>query len=187
MPQEETAFVLFMEMPAIANSYHPKGAGIEINSGIILHSTSYTFLTTLYSLYSTGILLYAYITMKPQYPSQKVVLARRMWIIASCLILMYCISGIPWISNYLNSITAMNFNFNLVFVLIAEIICACIGIFIPESMLISHVQLMRAHKLYEKVQGLKSSKEIAQFGMETLVEYLKSIPKELVTEIETSK
>ena len=187
MPQEETAFVLFMEMPAIAGSYYPKGAGIETNSGVILHSTSYTFLSTLYSLYSTGILLYAYITIKPQYPSQKVVLAKKMWIIVASLIFVYSLCGIPWIYNYFNSIMAMNFNFSLVFVLIAEIMCACIAIFIPESLLISHVQLMRAHKLYEKVQGLKSSEEIARFGMETLVEYLKSIPIQLMTEIETSK
>ncbi|UCE12666.1 MAG: hypothetical protein JSV04_10790 [Candidatus Heimdallarchaeota archaeon] len=180
MPQEETAFVLFTEMPAVPSSYHPKGAGFAVSGGVILFSSSYTILWILYLICTTLLLIFAYKIVNPPYPSQRIVLTKRMWLVVWILVLGFAIFEIPWILDYFDFITVALSYFLIV---LAEMISALIAIFIPESMLISHAQLLRAHKLYEKLQQLKSKEEIAQFGMESLVKYLKSIPEEQMQEI----
>lgn len=64
-------------------------------------------------------------------------------------------------------------NFAIIFV-------AYIVIRYPESVLISKAQVIRALDLYRTVQSYTSSDKLKEFGMPTLVNYIKNIPPELL-------
>lgn len=178
IPQEDTAFVLFMEMPHGPNQFHPKGAGLKTPGGVILNSSSHRLLSDLYSLYTAGILGYTYIKIKPIHPTKKIVITKRLWLIIWSLVFVYGILGLPWVFHFLSSIISSFSTIRFLLILIAEVLSAFIAIMIPESMLISQTQVLRAQKLYKQVQQFHSKQEIKEFGMESLVEYLKHIPKE---------
>ncbi len=171
MEQTETAYVLFMEMPRTYSDYYPKGAGLVTDGGVTVLSTSHYTLATLYRLFGAVLLLYAYSSVRPISPSERIKLSRRLWIANSVILLVwtiYLLPGVPHIP-YMNGL-----------ILVILIIVAYIAIFIPETMLISHVQLLRALELYKKVQQVDTRREIEAFGTESIVRYLERIPANLL-------
>ena len=178
MPQDDSAFVLFMEMPHGPNQFHPKGAGLQTLGGVIINSSSHRLLSDLYSLYTAGILGYTYIRIKPIHSTKKIVFTKRLWIIIWSLVFVYGVLGLPWVFSFFSSMISSFSTIRFLLILVAEVLSAFIAIIIPESMLISQTQVLRAQKLYKHVQHFHTEQEIKEFGMESLVEYLKNIPKE---------
>ena len=143
MIQPAYAQVVFWYLPHTFSSYFPYGAGLKIN-GIIIYSTAFRYWGELYRLYAIGVLLYAYITVKPILYSEKIFLARKLWIGVWFCMLLHAISLFPW------------FDFTQVvdiFLFIAGLIFAFISIRIPEAILISESQLLRVKKLYDKIEA----------------------------------
>lgn len=177
MPQQDAAYVLLMVMPAVPTSYHPLGAGVETVNGVVLYSSSYLFLGTLYLLFCMAILLYAYITIELPIKTQKMIRTKKLWVVVWTLILIYGILHVPWVFVFLQLKTTTLVN---LFPLAGELISALIAILIPESMLISHAQILRAVNLYKEVIVLSPEQATKRFGSPSLVEYLQNIPPEII-------
>ncbi|MFX0208961.1 MAG: hypothetical protein ACFFDT_23455, partial [Candidatus Hodarchaeota archaeon] len=54
----------------------------------------------------------------------------------------------------------------------------------PEAILLSKVQLIRAFSLYQSIQTLQTHKQVREFGLVSLVEYLKKLPPEIISGFE---
>ena len=70
--------------------------------------------------------------------------------------------------------------FNRFLYLLGTIFLVFIAIRYPEAVLISHAQLNRALNVYSSIMDLKTEKEIQDFGMSSLVAYIKQIPLGLI-------
>ena len=173
--QPETAYVIFADIPAKHSTYFPKGAGLVTQGGVVIYSSAQPFLADCYRIFGACLLVYAYFTVKPVNPTSKILLSRSGWRIAAVLLLSWSIVTVPWFPR---------FTFINVLILVLQIIVAYIAIFIPETMLISHAQVLRARFLYEKVfesQRIHGSDIIT---MSSIVEYMNGLPIELLNEIQ---
>ena len=141
MYQPQSAQVVFWYLPHTFSSYYPLGAGLKIN-GVIIYSTAFRYWGELYRLYSIGVLLYAYITVKPIIHSSKINLAKRLWILIWILLLIHAISLFPWF-DFTNIVD--------IFLIGGGLILAFISIRMPEAILISESQLIRLKELYDKI------------------------------------
>ena len=170
-PQPEQAIVLFMEMPHTHSTYYPFGAGIMTSGGVIIYSTAHGILRLLFHMYVWAILLYAYWTVKPVYSSERIILARRLMIFAGLIGLIYMILSLPWLPEIplLNAILFVGFG-----------LVIYVAIRIPEGLVLSQVQIIRAVGLYKQVKDLSSELAVKRFGMPSLVEYLQNIPPEII-------
>ncbi len=170
-PQPDNAIVLFMEMPRTHSTYYPFGAGIMTTGGVIIYSTAHGILRLLFHMYVWAILLYAYWTVKPVYSSERIILARRLMISAGVIGLIYMILSLPWFPDIplLNAILIIGFG-----------LVIYVAIRIPEGLVLSQVQIIRAVSLYKEVKDLSSELAIKRFGMPSLVEYLQNIPPEII-------
>lgn len=70
--------------------------------------------------------------------------------------------------------------FNRFLYLVGTIFIVYIAIRYPEAVLISHAQLSRALNVYSSIMALKTEKEIQDFGLSSLVAYIKQIPLGLI-------
>ena len=182
MPQPNRAVVMLLEMPHGYSSYFPNGAGLAVN-GLIIFSTAHNILRVFFSIYVFLIALYSLLTAKPFYETKKVILARRLWIVAAVILLQYCILVIPWLYVYIQGI---ELNIQLLIVISMSIV-AYIAIMIPEGLLLSHAQIYRALELYQRVQNVPTEEALISIGLPSLIEYLKSIPKDLIETLGDSK
>ena len=173
--QPETAYVIFMDMPARHNTYFPKGAGLVTQGGVVIYSSAHSFLADVYRILGACLLVYAYFTVKPVNPTPKILLSRSGWRIAALLLLAWCTLTVPWFPRftYINSL-----------LLILQIIIAYIAIFIPETMLISHAQVLRARYLYEKVFELQNIHRSGIISKSSIIDYMNALPIELLNEIQ---
>lgn len=162
MPQPNSAKVLFWVLPHTFSSYYPKGAGLMLSDGTIIYSSAFRYLGELYRLYVIGIILYSYLSLKIFHPTDKIVTARRLWIVIWIFLLMHSIAlFFPTITNLVS-----------VFLLIGGLLAVYIVIRIPEGLLLSHAQITRAMKVYEQI---KSDNIHNEPGIHTYLEYLQSV------------
>ncbi|MHA2247083.1 MAG: hypothetical protein ACXADY_19215 [Candidatus Hodarchaeales archaeon] len=122
--------------------------------------------------------IFIYLTVEHIIVDKRVTRARNFWIITAIIFLIPPISTLGvwwniWVGNPLIAIISNITNFAIIFV-------AYIVIRYPESVLISKVQVVRALDLYKTVQSTTSNDELKEFGMPTLVNYIKKIPPELL-------
>ena len=120
-------------------------------------------------------LIYVYSTTKPLIMDKAIILAKRLWIIFGCMALITASMIILSLSLFMQFWELNRFLF-----LLATIFLVYIAIRYPEAVLISHAQLNRALNVYSSVVSLKTEKEIQDFGMSTLVDYIKQLPLELL-------
>ena len=179
MPQPDRAVVLLWEMPRGYSSYFPNGAGLSVN-GLIIFSTAHNIIRIFYSIYVISIALYSCLTVKPFYETKKIILAKRLWIIAAAILLIYFTLVIPWLYVYIQGI---GIDIQLLIVISVGLV-AYIAIIIPEGLLLSQSQIYRALELYQRIHEVPTEEALLRIGLPSLVEYLKSIPKDLIKTLE---
>ncbi len=166
----DKAKVLFLELPHTFSGTHPFGAGVKTEGGTIILSSSYNQLWYLFLIFTLVLLIYSYIKVNPFNPTKRIILAKKLWLAAWISYGLYAVIGI-----------GLNFLFDLgnIFILLAVLIVGYIAFRIPEAMLISEIQILRAFDLYNKVNDLTTEEEKSEFGMSKLVDYLLNLPNEL--------
>lgn len=166
----DKAKVLFLELPYTFSGTHPFGAGVKTEGGNIIISSSYGQLWYLFLIFVNILLIYSYIKVIPINPTKRIILARRLWLIAFISYLFYAVIGI-----------GLNLLFDLanIFILLAVLIVGYIAFRLPEAMLISEVQILNAFDLYDKIRDLTTDEKRAEFGLSQLVNYIQSLPSDL--------
>ncbi len=117
------------------------------------------------------VFLFAYVTVKPVIKDSRTRNARIIWLIFGCSWVLTIIPGLifesnPWFENY---------ELLQIKMILEQLGLILISIKYPESFLISKLQVTRAINLYKKVLSLDNEKEIQDFGMNSLVEYINKI------------
>lgn len=175
---ESNETVLFISMPKSYTSFYPDGAGISINGNLIL-GTSYRLISDLYRIFVILLISRAYIRVVPMNATVRIKLAKRLWIIASGIHLTYLFTILPW---------GIVDNWPGILNLIASLIILYITLFIPEATLISKEQLLRANKLYKKLEysQLAENATEAKFGVDLIFSYLENLPSDLKEKLQLS-
>ena len=119
------------------------------------------------------ILFYSYVTIKPFFSTKSILLAKKLWILGWGLMLIWSIIILPWFE----IISSPN-----IFLLLAIVPTTYIAFKIPEALLISHVQVVRATGLYNKVKSIENPEETSKFGSTSIIKYLQSIPDNLMSQ-----
>jgi cytochrome b subunit of formate dehydrogenase len=125
--------------------------------------------------------------------------ARKLWIIIAISFLIHGLSGIlkmfylfllytvvfpaSWLIDLLANLFNFLFDLAVLFNLLGAIILIYTVIQYPEAVIFSKAHLLRALDVYEKILALEPGKQVENFGMTTLVDYLKDIPPEILTEL----
>ncbi len=65
-------------------------------------------------------------------------------------------------------------------VLATLVIISYIAFIVPEGLLLSHVQILRAISLYKEMKILSPEQATKRYGSHSLVEYLQNLPPELI-------
>jgi hypothetical protein len=180
IPIQDSRFVLFATMRN--DNTLPVDAGFFSSTGNLILSINYSFLIGLFRAAVFFFILYLYITMDIPIRNKKAILLRRIWIVTLSTYLTQPLLDIAnglYITNIPNHVVLTQF-----IVVITLILVTYITVFNLEGVLLNHTQLFRAFKLYKRIENLKTSEEIDEFGMASLVRYMKSIPPELMTTIE---
>lgn len=150
----------FIELPHTFSGYYPNGAGIQTTDGIILAGTSYNQIWYVFLIYTLLIIIFSYFKVEPVQKTERIILAKRLWILTWSLYLMYAILGL------------IGLELANLFITLSAVLLAIISIKIPESILISQVQLARASEIYKSVTEQSSDSEI---NMKSLENYFKLI------------
>ncbi|UCG04090.1 MAG: hypothetical protein JSW11_08895 [Candidatus Heimdallarchaeota archaeon] len=141
------------------------------------HSGFIDILTNLSQFSILGFTIFVYLTSKQEIDDKRVKIARMLWIISGCFLLLAPLFGIIYVmSGYANVWEDLMYVFSLVGILLI----AYVTIRYPEAVLFSHAQIIRAFTVYEKVVSLKSGDPIHEYGVSALVDYLKRIPQDLI-------
>ena len=175
LPFETNSHLLFLDIPLSYSSFYPLGAGVTFDGFTIL-SWNQRLLILGYLLYSSSLLLYGYLRIKPVVPSNTILKIKNLWIIVWTLVLLYSIFSLPWFYSLLP------IRIELIFILIAESLSAYIAIVYPESMLISHAQIIRAEEFYSKIRSI-TIEDRQYLSLDSLVNYVNSLPKDLILEL----
>ncbi len=136
----------------------------------------------------------AYVTTKQVIEDERVRRAKNLWILGVLIPIIYYIEMIlSWLSYwpyYWASLPYEPIGFHLVVrtiglfsAIFGIIIIAYVTIRYPEAIIFSYAQLIRASKLYQEIASLKSGRPIQEFGMDSLVKYLKSIPPQKLAKL----
>lgn len=121
--------------------------------------------------------------MKPVIADRRINNAKLLWIIVACMWIInplleigsWPVIGLwPWVNLFAPV-------FRLKQVLNVAIL-VYIALRYPEAVLISKAQISRAVNVYETVISMESDVEIKEFGMSSLVDYLKQVPREILEE-----
>lgn len=152
---------------------------IEPNIPLLLLVSS---LTQIYRVVALLVAIFIYSTVEHIIVDKRVKRAKNFWIITAILFLIHPICELAFLWNLYSSDMAIapligiiqNIS-NLAIIFVAYIVFRY-----PESVLISKIQVVRALDLYKTVQSSTSSDELKEFGMPTLINYIKNIPPELL-------
>jgi len=167
--QPDKAFIIFTEMRASTAPGFPHGAGIKFN-GHILYSTSYYLLGLVFWIFVIAYLLWAYLTVEVVNPTENIVRAKKLWILAWSIELLWAIFLLP-IFPQIELINLM--------IIVSNLLILYIALKYPESLLLSNDQLVRAQGLFDRIIAMEDQEEKDDFGMDSLVNYLQSIPEDI--------
>lgn len=147
----------------------PPGAGFIAANGNIIYSTHYPILGTMFRVYIGVLLTYSYSTISLVHPTNKIIQARKLFMYTSLIWFLSYTMTLPWI----NYIRFLDFTLSIGMILILYIF-----FIIPEGVLLSHAQITRASKLYDKVQNITPTRNLKNFGFNSIIEYINSLPSE---------
>jgi hypothetical protein len=189
--ESPTAYIFCkcLEIPRITDTpldYY--GAGIITNEGYIIYTSGYPLISTLFQLFAITSVLYSYIRLKLIIQTKRIKNIKLMMIFVWFLLLIYTLGNLPWF--YVlepDSITSLS-DFCLIFALF---LMAFISIRFPESLLVSHIQILKARHLFttfkEDSKNLIEKTKTLYFYEGSFREYLNSIQTELYSTIEDEK
>lgn len=170
--QPENATVILLNLKHMGNApYHPNGAGIMLNSDIIIYSTSFPLLNIIFTIYISIIGLYYFINVSPKHQTPRIMKAKKIWVIIFILHLFF----------YFLALFPLDFNiFIQLSMLVSLILILYIILFIPEGLILSHYQILSVYKLYDKLDLNNTEKTSKNLTVEQIFDYIKSIPQDLV-------
>jgi hypothetical protein len=175
--EKEVEYVLFTDMD-YTFTFNQAGFGLMTQGGTIISSSGHDFLGVLFGIYVGIVVIYVYAKLELVSNDKRGILARRIWLYAASLWILFHVSALPF------RIFHQYFN---ILLLLALILVSYIVIFVPEAMLLSKIQIYRASELYNKVLSIKSEKEIDDFGMHSLLDYIKNLPPNILRMLERKK
>jgi hypothetical protein len=171
----EQSFVIFTKMQSTEEP--GLGAGYILEDGTLILGTGYNFLLMSYEVFVFSLILYIYVTTPFVVDTDRVRKIQKLWITAISL---YLLRGLITLVYQLSSSDFVDFySMYSVFLLSSVALVAYIAITHSEAVLLSHIQLFRASKLYLKIVEMKSEGELIEFGMSSVVDYMKNIPPDL--------
>ncbi|MHA2248370.1 MAG: hypothetical protein ACXADY_25710 [Candidatus Hodarchaeales archaeon] len=150
------------------------GVGFISQGGIIIMSSGFRLLSHIWRLFV--MLLFIYVNLTTPFiikMDHRVKVARNLWVSAG---LIACIPPILVLGHHFSLWTVSEVIYNT-FYLLGLINIAYVSIRYPESLLLSYVQIARAHNLYKTIQTNNMQKE---FGISVLIEYLQKLPKDII-------
>ena len=121
-----------------------------------------------------------YLTTRYVIIDDRIRIARNLWIDAASL---GCMRPILILGHNLSLWTTDPLFPNL-FNLLGLAVIAYTTIRYPEAILLSKVQIIRAMNLYKAIQSLQTQKQVHEFGLASIVKYLKKLPPEIVAGFE---
>jgi len=164
---DKTTFFNF-NIPRSFSSYYPSGAGLELK-GVIIYSTSFHFFGALYHIFVSLIFLIVYMKVKAIHPTEKIMKSLFLWRLAGFLLLLSWVLILPGL--VIHPIVK-------ILPLFSGLLVVYISLFLPEGLLISHSQVVNARILYGLLDIAKDKGKGSQFGINSLIEYLESIPQD---------
>jgi hypothetical protein len=161
------------------------------------HTSMRIVIGELYRIFAGYLVVYSFRNTKFVVESDKTNQIRKYWLICGYLIvgtgiLRALVYIIKWFLLFVfdhdpdgSGISRLDFYgeiFGVISVLTLGIITLYIAIFHPETMLLSHVQVIKAAHIYDIVEKHSSprSKEAEKSEYDALIEYINSIPKKLI-------
>jgi len=154
-----------------------KGVAVITQNGVILLGRGYFLLADGFFLFVMSLAAYIYFTMKPVVKDRRIKRAQYLWVISAVFadirpILLLGHLFFLWTSLYI---------INIIFNLFTAITIAYVTLVYPESVVLSHAQIVRASNLYQRIQTFSSDFQVREFGMASLVDYIQKIPSDILT------
>lgn len=153
MQQPDEAYVVFMDMKRSSSSYFPNGAGLVTSDDTVIYSSGHAGIGLAYFIFVSLVLLYVYITLEPATEFRKIRLVRKLWIIIWFNLLSWSIMIMPWMQF---------FEYNNGIILIGLLLVAYITFRIPEGVLITQIQILRALNLYNIIEKERTNSSIIE-------------------------
>lgn len=170
-PQPRSINFLGFKIPRVETFNFPNGGGYRYNDQII-YSTDYDFLAILFSMYALLLIFYSYYTIDVPKPTKRIMLGRKLWLIAFAIAFIFNIISLP-------ILTQRNV-LGRAIIIFALIIVLFILVKIPETMLISRIQLLRGFELYKTIiRDEKKGISSQLLGMDELKKYIIEINEQM--------
>lgn len=164
----------------ILQSYDPYGkdAGLVIGS-VYLYTSAFRLISDLFSLFVFVHIIWMYSRVQLVASNPRTIFARRVWIVGLSFFLLSVICVFPGVNQFLEGIIG-TFPISETFQLMGLLVASYIALRVPETLLISHAQVLRVIDLYEEVTKQESKEfEDPSYGLEFIVNFLLSLPRSL--------
>ncbi len=139
-------------------------------------------LLNIYRIYALILLFWVYSTTPRIIADERIETTRNLFLIAAILHFIYPILRI----GNLTSFWTLDINVGFLFDLFSLAVIAYIFVRYPETAVLSHAQFLRIVGLYEKIQSLKSAKEVEEMGMSSFIEYIQKVRQEVLPNNESN-
>jgi len=170
--------VIFTEMRPDRSINFMTYAFIHQNKIIMGHGFRFIFLV--FRLCVLIVFLYVYLTISQSIEYKKIRQIQFYWVIASMLSI---VNTVLKLGHSLHFITISSFKLGDIFNILTLISIAIVSIRYPEAVLVSKSQIIRGLALYDRIQQIKTEEDKEEFGIDQLVDYLQSIPQDLIDQI----
>lgn len=163
--------MIFLELVAASRAFiFPPTSQWYINTWFFLWQLAgwTTFLTLAF-------LIYTYATTTPLINSRGIIITRSSFILFGCVGLVNNFLVMLWPPLILE-----NWELSRVLWFVGLSTFVFIALRYPEAILYSHAQFSRALNVYSSITSLQTEKEIQNFGLHSLVAYIKQVPIELI-------
>jgi len=167
--QPDNADVLIFRNLVHSNvDYHPIGAGFVTSSGTYIYSTSHNLIEILFALFTMAVIFINYLQLIPATKNKNASRVKKLWLVVSILGFILHSSHLPGFPN--------NPLINILGLLIL-ILIAIVTLVVPEFLLITSFQLLRASKLYQKVKKKQIKSKYAETA---IISYLRQLPADIM-------
>ncbi|MHA2363561.1 MAG: hypothetical protein ACXAC7_06360 [Candidatus Hodarchaeales archaeon] len=144
----------------------------------------------LYRIFAAFLIFYAAYSEKPIKDTQRVNRCILGWKLVGLLLMLCGVFNLfvwSFFSNVDQSIEFFWLNLFSLTLLFVMMVIVWMAVFFPEALLFTQAQILRAIDLYETIQNLDSDQAVKDYGMNPLIDYLKSLPPDLISELKIRK
>lgn len=160
------------------SSYFPLGGGLEYDNTIIL-SSAYQGLMAIYFVLITTFGVYAYAKIQLVNSTPRTRRAKKLWILTYIFFFLFSALRLPYITE-INS--EWNYLYGNVFATIGMALAIFTILTIPEAVLLSQVQVVRACSLYKMVHVYEDKNSLNTMGLNRIYDYIKLISDDVFLE-----